>query len=444
MSLLGFAVTVVCAYWLLTLPRAWAPLPLLIAASYMTQGQVLEVGALHFSVIRILAVVGLIRLKVKGERLAGGWQTLDLLMVSWGVWLVCSGFFHEDTSGTLIYRAGNSFDDVGIYLLFRVFIRNLDEFLGLCKALILLLAPVSIAMLWEKLQDYNCFSVLGVPLELDVRHGKTRAHGPFGHAIFSGTVGAVCLPLAGLFWRRERGLALVGVGATVAMVYASASSGPIMTMLTILFGLALWQVRDRMRAVRWGAVGLVLALSLVMNAPVYYLPSRIDFTGSSTGWHRAFLIESSINHLNEWWFAGTDYTRHWMPTGVQWNAKHTDITNHYLHMGVMGGLPLMLLFMGVVTAGFAAVGKAMRQQRDAPLERQFVIWTLGVILFGHATTFFSISYWDQTVVYFYFVLAAIGSLQVEEPVTIETPAGEPLINNAEPPAEDERSFSYHR
>ncbi|HOX56475.1 MAG TPA: hypothetical protein P5205_06680 [Candidatus Paceibacterota bacterium] len=444
MTVLGFAATVICAYYVLTLPRAWAPLAILIAATYTTPGQVLDIGGLDFTVIRIVAMVGLIRLMVKGERITGGWQTMDRLMVAWGGWLVCSGLFHKDPASSLIFRAGNVFDDVIIYFLFRVFMRNLDEFLQVCKAVILLLAPLAILMLWEKLKGYNCFSVLGIPLEVDVRNGTIRAHGPFGHAILAGTVGAVCLPLAGVFWGRDRKLALVGVAAAGAMVYASASSGPIMTTLTVLFGLALWQMRDQMRAVRWGAVGLVFALSLVMQAPVYYLLAHIDLTGSSTGWHRAYLIEQSINHLGEWWFAGTDYTRHWMPTGVAWNANHTDITNHYLHMGVLGGLPLMLLFMAVLAAGFAAVGKALRQNRDAPFERRFLIWTLGAILFAHATTFISICYFDQTVVYLYFLLAAIGSLHVVEPVRAQAPASVRVLDACEPPPADEQSFCYHR
>jgi hypothetical protein len=436
MTFLGFAITVVCAYYLLTLPRAWASLPLLIAATYMTQGQVLNIGGVNFTVIRIMAMVGLIRVMVKRERVAGGWQNMDRLMVAWAAWLMCSGLFHKDVAGALIYRAGNVIDDAIIYFLFRVFMRNLDELLQLCKVVILVLTPLGISMLWEKLKGYNCFSILGIPLEVGVRHGKTRAQGPFAHAILAGTVGAVCLPLATFFWWRHRKLTLVGVFAAGAMVYASTSSGPIMTTLTILFGLALWQVRGQMRAVRWGAVGLVFALSLVMQAPVYYLLAKIDLTGSSTGWHRAYLIEMSISHLGEWWFAGTDYTRHWMPTGVLWNANHTDITNHYIHMGVLGGLPLMLLFMAVLAAGFAAVGTGLRRNRQAPVERQFFIWTLGAILFGHAVTFLSICYFDQTVVYLYFLLAAIGSLRVVKPVTARSPAASVLgVNSSAPPPE---------
>jgi hypothetical protein len=166
-----------------------------------------------------------------------------------------------------------------------------------------------------------------------------------------------------------------------------------------------------MRRLRWAALFAIIGLAFVMKAPVYYLISKIDLTGSSTGWHRAALIEAAITHLNEWWIGGTDYTRHWMPTGVQWSANHTDITNHYIKMGVIGGLPLMLLFIAVLGKAFSAVGKLLAQHEDAPAQPRFLIWTLGSILFGHAVTMISVSYFDQSIIFLYLVLAAIGSLQ---------------------------------
>lgn len=423
MNLLGFLVTVVCAYYLFTLPRGWAPLPMLIAATYMTAGQALDVAGLNFTVIRLMALVGLIRVAVKRERIAGGFQTMDRLVAAWAVWLVCSAVFHKNVGSTLVFRAGFMFDNMIIYFLFRIFMRDLDEFLQLTRIILYVLAPLAVLMVVEKIQGYNWFSLLGgLPSEVVVRNGKVRAQGPFAHPILAGTVGAACLPLAALFWRRNRKLALLGGLAAGAMVFASASSGPIMTVLIIFFGLALWKTRERMRAIRWTAVVLVLVLSVVMQAPIYYLLAKIDLTGSSTGWHRAALIEAALNHLSEWWLVGTDYTRHWMPTGVPWSPDHTDITNYYLQMGVMGGLPLMLLFMGVVVAGFTSVGFAMRRNQQAPSERRFLMWTLGAVLFGHATTFLSIPYFDQTVVYYHFLLAAIGSLYMARPVTVTASA----------------------
>jgi hypothetical protein len=167
---------------------------------------------------------------------------------------------------------------------------------------------------------------------------------------------------------------------------------------------------------------LVVVLNFIMKDPVYYLLARIDITGGSTGWHRAALIESAIKHSGDWWLGGTDYTRDWMPTGVTWSGNHTDITNHYIQMGVTGGMPLMLLFIGVLLVGFSTVGKALRLSRKAPVEHRFLLWTLGSILFGHVTTFFSVTYFDQSVVFLYFLLATISSLGPAKSIPALVPA----------------------
>ncbi len=106
-----------------------------------------------------------------------------------------------------------------------------------------------------------------------------------------------------------------------------------------------------------------------------------------------------------------------MASGIDANLDHTDMTNFFIQMGVWGGLPLMLLFMGVLWVGFASVSKSLRLARNAPGSSQFLIWTLGSILFGHTITFMSISYFDQTIVFLCLVLACISSLQVWKPTT---------------------------
>ena len=70
----------------------------------------------------------------------------------------------------------------------------------------------------------------------------------------------------------------------------------------------------------------------------------------------------------------------------------------------------MLLFIAVLTKGFAAVGKLLAQHQDGPAHQKFLIWTIGCTLFGHAASMMSISYFDQTIIFLYLVLAAIGSV----------------------------------
>jgi hypothetical protein len=98
-----------------------------------------------------------------------------------------------------------------------------------------------------------------------------------------------------------------------------------------------------------------------------------------------------------------------MPTGAAWNEDHADITNHYIKIGVVGGLPLMLVFICILTRGFNCAGRALRLKQGKPHE-QGVIWILGSILFAHAATMISVSYFDQSVVFLYLVLAGIGSV----------------------------------
>ena len=182
-----------------------------------------------------------------------------------------------------------------------------------------------------------------------------------------------------------------------------------MSVIFSIFALILWRWRHLTRQMRIAAVAGYIILDLVMKAPAYYLIARIDVAGGSTGYHRAALMESSIKHLKEWWLAGTDYTRHWMPYGVGWSEDHADITNHYLAQGVKGGLPLMILFIVIIWLGFRYVGDILRARPDAPKEDQFLIWSLGASLFAHASTCISVAYFDQSVIFIYLMLALIAS-----------------------------------
>ena len=398
-------------FLLLTLPKPWAALPLLTGAGYMSLAEELQVGLLHFTVIRILLAVGAVRVIARGERIKGGLGKLDRMMILWGACAIVSSLFHEDFASALVARLGLCYDLLGIYFLFRVFIQDPDNIHTLSRIVIIVLVPVAAEMAMESLTGKNSFSFLGGVLPLsEVRNGQIRAQGPFSNPILAGTVGAVCWPLLLPYWRKHRGMAVLGIVVSATMTLTSRSSGPVMTAIFIFFGLCAWNARRHLRAIRWGALAAVAALSVVMNAPVYYLLARIDITGNSTGWHRAELIHSAITHVDEWWLAGTDRTRHWMPSGVPWSKNHTDITNHYIKMGIIGGLPLMLSLIAMLVTAFKCVGRALRANIGRPGESQFMIWTLGSILFGHSLAFLSISYFDQSFVFFQLVLAMIASL----------------------------------
>lgn len=406
---LGFVL--INSIMLIFLPRRLAPLPLLVGACYMTLGSGVEVGTLHFPVIRILVALGVCRVIIRDERLAGEMNTLDWLMVAWAVWALMSSVFHEDPVGVLINHLGLVYNACGIYFLLRVFCRSLEDVVAVCVMTAVLLVPLSLEMLAERISGYNLFSNLGgVPENPEIRGGRIRAQGPFASSILAGTVGAVTLPLMIGLWRRHPKIAFMGIMASIMIIFGSSSSGPIMSAIWGIGALLMWHWRTQMRLVRWLAVLGYIGLDLIMKAPAYYLLARIDLTGSSTGWHRAVLIETALKHLPEWWFAGTDYTRHWLDYGVFWSPNHIDITNHYIDIGVHGGLPLVFLFIAILAKGFALVGQCLRQGARLPQESRLLMWSVGASLFAHAVTCISVSYFDQSVLFLYLTLAVIGSI----------------------------------
>jgi hypothetical protein len=377
----------------------------------MSLGQAIEIGPFHFTPLRIMALVGLVRVVLKGERLGGGINSLDWLIIAWAVWALVSSMFHMDPKDALVFRLGMAYNVCCIYFLFRIFCQSVNEAVQLCRVLAILLFPVAVEMLYENLAFHNLFSLLGGAPEFpQMREGRIRSLGPFAHPILAGTVGAVCLPLMIGIWRHHRKESILGVVACLGMIFFASSSGPIMSAMAAVGALFMWHYREKMRLVRWLAVFGYIALDLVMKAPAYYIIWRFSVVGGSTGYHRARLIESAIEHIGEWWFAGTDYTRHWMETGVSWNPDYTDITNYYIGLGVTGGLPLMLLFIVILSKGFSFVGQVMKQDDGPTTEFRFLIWTFGSALFAHAVSCIGVSYFDQSFAFMYLTLAVISSI----------------------------------
>jgi hypothetical protein len=70
----------------------------------------------------------------------------------------------------------------------------------------------------------------------------------------------------------------------------------------------------------------------------------------------------------------------------------------------------------VLSAGFGAIANALRSIHEEPVHDQFMVWTLGCILFTHAVTFLSISYFGQAIFFLYLLLGCIGSLHAIVPV----------------------------
>ena len=412
MNVAAIAFLFISATAVMVLPRKWAPIPLLASCCYMTLGQGVEVGPISLPVYRMVLAFGGLRVILRHESLAGGMNAVDKSVVAWAGWVVLASFFHEWKPGSgPVYAAGFVFNVTLVYFLTRTWCSDVGELLGVLRILAWLLVPVALAMSLEHTLERNIFGVFGGVSEgVYVRDGSIRAQGPFSHPILAGTVGAVCFPLMIGIFRRYRSSSIVGLSACTVIVIASHSSGPLMSLFMGVFATLLWIRRSWLRYLRWAAIGAYVSAEVLMTRPAYYLISKIDLTGSSTGWHRAKLIESAFQHLSEWWVFGTDYTGHWMPTWLSGDSQQADITNYYLYMGVIAGLPAMLLLIAMMWRAFVWVGESVRNAPAALREQRFIIWCLGAGLFAHAATSVSVAYFDQSMMFFWLNMGIISSM----------------------------------
>lgn len=413
---------------LLLLPRRWVIASLLAGCFYMTVGQGVQIAGINFPMYRMFLLVALFRTIVRGEQLQGGFNAIDKLILAWALWVFLASLFQpfEEGSGP-VYALGMIFNISLVYFLVRIWCQDLDELRTILAMIAILLVPVALEMLQELKTGRNFFSIFGgVSPEVMIREGKLRASGPFKHAILAGSVGAACLPLMIGIWRRNKIFATIGIGASVLMVLASHSSGPLMSMMFGLMAVGLWRFRLHLIYFQILAVLGYFAFQFYSGRPGYYIISRIDLTGGSTGYHRARLIESAFEHFNEWWLIGTNYTRHWMATGVSFSEKHTDITNYYIAFGILGGFLSMALIIIIFGKAFLQIAATIRQPSISG-EDAFLVWCLGAGLFAHAATSISVSYFDQSMTFVWLNVAIISSLStlVFAPAREEEPVSEP-------------------
>jgi hypothetical protein len=77
-------------------------------------------------------------------------------------------------------------------------------------------------------------------------------------------------------------------------------------------------------------------------------------------------------------------------------------------VAVTGGLVTLMLFIGILAYGFQRIGLARKACKN-DLKTQRFVWALGACLFANVVAFFGITYFDQTQVTWFSLLAMIAA-----------------------------------
>ncbi len=422
---LGIAMLVICGIAILTQPRERVVLPLLFFMLAIPGAQRVVIATLDFSFIRILVMVSLARIFMRGEARHFKLEKPDTMILWWMVWAIIAYGLLKGTSG-LITRTGYMLDVVGAYFVGRVYIRSSEDIKRIALILGLIAIPMLVFFFIERATGKNMFSVFGgVRENTMIRHGRLRCQGPFPHPLMAGVFWAGLLPWLGGIWfaklvpKSQITIFIIAVGFIVAN---TASSTPVLAVIFGMLGLGMFNLRYKMKMIRRSILFLLFSLHMVMKAPVWQLVARIDISGGSTGDHRFRLIQKSIEHFREWAFIGTHGTAHW-----GWGMQ--DMTNQYLLEAVRGGLLGMLLFFFFFLRVYEIIGKALRNTES--IAEQWMLWSSGVTLFVHMMSFLAVSYFGQANIAVFLFIGAIVSGAVSQ---LQPKSMNKSLNNINKPA----------
>lgn len=392
---------------MLFLPRKYALVPLFLFLFLVPAGQQLHLFGVHLYCSRILSLFGLIRVSWSklfqpGHVLAGGFNVLDGVFVTWALYRALAGILQFMQSAAVVNQVGFLWDALGMYFLLRYLIQDQEDIERLFKVFAVVAVVIAAEMVNEHFTMRDWFGTLGgVSTQLEVRNGLIRAHGVFQHALIAGAFGAVLFPSFLWLWKggKARILAIAGMVSSVTIVVTSSVSTPILAFAGGVAAICAWPVRDYLKYLRWAAVIGLVGLDLVMNAPVWFLIARIDVVGGSTSYHRAELIDLFVKHFSDWWLIGTH-------DNASWGWDMWDTANQYVNEGERAGLVVFLCFLALIWLSFRHLAKA-RNTEGVDRKTQWFLWLLGSSLFAHCVAFFGVDYFDQSRVAWYAMLAMV-------------------------------------
>jgi len=387
---------------------------------------VVQLGSLDISAARIVGGVLLLRC-LFDSNIAGRlkWCKLDtwvivILLVTVGVPLMA---WKMPQMKVLENRGGFAMDTVMAYFLARFCVRDYRALITIAKWVTPVVVALAILGMLESsygiqpffaLRKYCPWRSAGGGLTTNVRSGFFRAVGPSGHPILFGASFVMFVPM---LWSLRHEAAPWKTRAYLAVAFASIgalssmSSGPWMMIFMMAGAFFLERHKGLVKPLLCFGIGSCFVVDILSNRTFYHVLASYANPIGGSGWHRARLIDLAIEHFNEWWSLG--YRGEDPGWGSQLGMAFTDITNHYIMMGVYYGAWGIIALVGVMATAVIMLVRAHNRSRDKKF--QSWCWAFGSLLAVLAISFTSCTFFDQSQTYFFAMLGVIGSMVLGQP-----------------------------
>ncbi len=386
----------------LIVQRRYAWLPLLLIACFVSTSQRVVIATLDFNFVRLMIAAATLRIIQRREFSGLRITTLDKLITAWVIVNALAYVLRVGTFSSLVFKLGMSYDSLGLYLLGRTWLRSGEDLRRFARAAGILACISGVAFAIEWSTGRNIFSIFGGVSEFtQIRQERLRCQGPFSHPILAGAfwLSPLALILALVWSPRGKPIAIAGALSISAITFFCSSSTPLLGWIATAGFASLWFLRKRTAILRIGTVCTLVALHLIMEAPVWHLIARASVVGGSTGYHRYKLIDAFINNWSEWFLVGVSSTAHW-----GWFLF--DVANQFVMEGTDGGILTLVLFLLILHRAFANIGRRIRRARTK--QHAIEAWAIGTAIAAQCVMFIgvTISQTNTNMVMFVWLLAA--------------------------------------
>jgi hypothetical protein len=416
---------------ILLLPRKYVMIPFTILVILVPIGQQVYLAGFHFYADRILIMFGCIRIaftKLTSEDkiIPWGYNGIDKLYYASTLFGAVATVLLFREFQAFTNQVGVLWDGIGGYIVVRYMIQDKEDIARFIKILAGCMVIIAGAMLNELYRGQNPFGIITGNYAVTIRDGAIRAHGPIFGPIVAGTFGAtaLCMFVWLLSTGKSRGLAIVGIISCTIVTYTSQSSTPLLAYTAAVIGMSMWFFRKQMRIIRWGiALGLI-ALHMIMKAPVWFIISHVDLVAGNSGFHRAVIIDGLVKHFSEWWLVGVKSTKYW-----GWDMW--DQANQFVGVGENGGLLTLICFIWMISRSFGRIGLA-RKAVQGDKKKEWELYLLGAALFAYVVSFFGTSFGNGPEVFPWYALFAMIAV-VSTPALQGSTVTVPRLSEAKSP-----------
>lgn len=413
------AIAGIVCFMVLSLKPAHALAAYIVSLLWYPTFLVVSIGTIDIPVNRFVVAVLFMRCLFTDEiRNLFKWSRLDTcvalgMLVFVGVPIL--GYLAE-TSSIIENRGGFLLDTWFAYIVTRFIITDREKLVSVIKVAAIVLIPLAFLGVIESVTHWMPFAPLRrycpwfVERERveELRFGLSRAVGPFGHAILFGCGFAIFIPLIYSLYN-EKGKWHYGAYVISAIAFIGAlscmSSGGWVMAFMVIFALSLERHRIWVKRILIFLACACIFVGTASNRTFYHVFASWANPLGGAGWHRARLIDLSIEHFNEWCYAG--YRGEDPGWGPELGMSFTDLTNEFILAGVNYGVLGIIVLCLIVTVAFKNILNTYKRSND-PYTKS-VCWALGSLLFAMVITWMSVSFFGQLMTLTYFVFGIIGS-----------------------------------